>query len=197
MKTVLLATGNKHKVEEIKSILAPYQLDIISFADLDKQPEEVIEDKDTFIGNASKKALQVAQETGYVCLADDSGLEVFSLNSEPGVYSARYAGENATDQENYEKLLKAMTNLEDRSARFCCCIAVASPNGILATAEGEVRGVITLAPQGVDGFGYDPCFMPDGFDKTFAELGSEVKDSISHRGNALANLLATHSEIFA
>jgi XTP/dITP diphosphohydrolase len=182
---ILVATGNAHKLDEIRSILGPLGIDLISLKDLKESPSEVVEDKDSFEGNAIKKAVQTAKETGMFCLADDCGLEVTALNGAPGVYSARYAGEGASDVENYEKLLSELSGFEDRKARFVCCIAFASPSGLIGTAEGEVRGKILQQPQGDYGFGYDPCFVPDGYELSFAELGSEIKDSISHRGNAL------------
>ncbi len=185
MKTILAATGNAHKVEEITAILKPLAIKVISFKDIDMELPEVVEDKDTFVGNATKKAVEIAEATGMVCLADDSGLIVDALNGEPGVYSARYAGEHASDLDNMNKLLKNLIGIENRTARFACCLAVATPTEVIGTAEGFVPGKIIDEPRGSHGFGYDPCFVPDGFDKTFAELGSEVKDSISHRGNAL------------
>lgn len=185
MKTILAATGNAHKVEEITAILKPLGIKVLSFKDIDMELPEVVEDKDTFVGNATKKAVEIAEATGMFCLADDSGLIVDALDGEPGVYSARYAGENATDLENMNKLLVKMQGVENRTARFACCLAFATPEKVLGTAEGFVPGKIIDTPRGDQGFGYDPCFVPDGFDKTFAELGSEIKDSISHRGNAL------------
>jgi len=182
---ILVATGNAHKLDEIRTILNPLGIRLLSLKDLPNKPSEVIEDQETFEGNAIKKAVQTAKETGMYCLADDSGLEVSVLGGAPGVYSARYAGESASDVENYEKLLRNMEDESDRSARFVCVIAFASPDGLIGTAEGEVRGRISRHPVGNEGFGYDPCFVPDGYDHSFAELGSEIKDSISHRGNAL------------
>jgi XTP/dITP diphosphohydrolase len=182
---ILVATGNAHKLDEIRTILGPLGIELISLKDLKECPSEVVEDKDSFEGNAIKKAVQTAKETGMYCLADDSGLEVEALNGAPGVYSARYAGVGASDIENYEKLLSELSGIEDRDARFVCCIALASPAGLIGTAEGEVRGKILQQPQGDQGFGYDPCFVPEGYEYSFAELGSEIKDSISHRGNAL------------
>ena len=182
---VLVATGNAHKLDEIRTILGPLGITLRSLKDLQTLPLEVVEDQETFEGNAIKKAVQTAEETGMYCLADDSGLEVHALGGAPGVYSARYSGENATDIENYEKLLTEMRDQSDRSARFVCCIAFASPKGLIGTAEGDVKGRISRHPVGDDGFGYDPCFVPDGYDHSFAELGGEIKDSISHRGQAL------------
>ncbi|MCK5834700.1 MAG: hypothetical protein KAG98_03070, partial [Lentisphaeria bacterium] len=148
---ILVATGNAHKLDEIRTILGPLGITLLSLKDLQTQPSEVIEDKETFEGNAIKKAVQTAQETGMYCLADDSGLEVTALEGAPGVYSARYSGENATDIENYEKLLLNMEDKSDRSARFVCCIAFASPTGLIGTAEGEVKGRISRHPVGDQG----------------------------------------------
>ena len=185
MIKILAATGNRHKVEEIASVLKPLGIELLSFKDLDMDPPEVVEDRDSFVGNAVKKAVEVAEATGMVCLADDSGLVVDALNGEPGVYSARYAGIDADDLENMNKLLENLRGIENRTARFTCCLAFAEPGRLIGTAEGFVSGKITETPHGTQGFGYDPCFVPDGFDQTFAELGPEVKDRISHRGNAL------------
>ncbi len=185
MKTVLAATGNAHKVEEITAVLKPLGIKVLSFKDIDTNVPEVIEDADSFEGNAIKKAVEVAAATGMLCLADDSGLEVKALGGEPGVYSARYAGENVTDLDNMTKLLNNMKGKENRAARFVCCLALASPDGVIGMAEGEVPGMIIDGARGNQGFGYDPCFVPEGYDKTFAELGSAIKDAISHRGNAL------------
>lgn len=188
-KKVLAATGNAHKIVEMSSILAPHGIELISLKDLDDVPPEVVEDADTFNGNACKKALEIAAFTGMSCVADDSGLEVFSIGSAPGVYSARYAGENATDRDNLEKLLDVLGDSKERAARFVCCIALATPEGLIGTAEGEVPGQIICDPRGDAGFGYDPIFLPDGYEKTFAQLGSDIKDSISHRATALGNAL--------
>ena len=131
------------------------------------------------------KATAVATATGYTVFADDSGLEVFAIGGEPGVYSARYAGADASDADRCQLLLERLAMHADRSARFVCVVAVASPDGLIGTADGEVRGTIADAPRGTSGFGYDPVFVPDGFDGTFAELSAGEKDRISHRGNAL------------
>lgn len=191
MKALLAATGNSHKLRELRALLSPHGIRILGREDVGGIPD-VVEDGDTFAANAVKKAFEVARATGHRCLADDSGLEVFSLAGVPGVYSARYAGENATDEQNVEKLLRNLkdSNLTDRGARFVCVVAVAVPTGLVGTAFGEVRGTIIRAPRGNGGFGYDPVFVPDGYDKTFAELPADTKNRLSHRSAALRAALA-------
>ncbi|MBO4344552.1 MAG: RdgB/HAM1 family non-canonical purine NTP pyrophosphatase [Victivallales bacterium] len=188
-KEIVVATGNKHKILEISEILSPLGYVVKGASEVGGMPD-VVEDADTFEGNASKKAVEAAKALGRMVLADDSGLEVFALNGEPGVYSARYAGEGGNDGRNLAKLLAKMDGMTERAARFVCVMAVATPEGLVGTAEGEVRGRIALAPAGNGGFGYDPAFIPDGYDRTFGELPPEVKNSLSHRSNALKNAIA-------
>lgn len=184
MREIVLATGNRHKVQEVGEILAPLGIHVISAAEAGGMPD-VVEDAGTFAGNASKKALECARHLNRTVLADDSGLEVFALDGEPGVYSARYAGEGGNDGRNVAKLLGKLEGIQDRGARFVCVIALASPEGVIGTAEGEVRGRIAEHPAGNGGFGYDPVFIPDGFTQTFGELPQETKNRLSHRANAL------------
>ncbi|OGW46006.1 MAG: non-canonical purine NTP pyrophosphatase, RdgB/HAM1 family [Nitrospirae bacterium GWC2_57_9] len=186
---IVLATGNKKKIEEIKRITADLPITILSLSDYPNCPETV-EDKDTFEGNATKKAVEVCQCTGKAALADDSGLEVDALKGAPGVYSARYAGEGANDVKNNEKLLQELKNIpqDKRTAQFVCCMALALPGGDVKTFFGFAKGRIGLEPKGKTGFGYDPVFTPDGFDRTFAEMSGEEKDRLSHRGKALEKL---------
>ena len=186
---IVLATGNKKKIEEIKRITADLPITILSLSDYPNCPETV-EDKDTFEGNATKKAVEVCQCTGKAALADDSGLEVDALKGAPGVYSARYAGEGANDVKNNEKLLQELKNIpqDKRTAQFVCCVALALPGGDVKTFFGFAKGRIGLEPKGKTGFGYDPVFTPDGFDRTFAEMSGEEKDRLSHRGKALEKL---------
>ncbi|MGL4854014.1 MAG: RdgB/HAM1 family non-canonical purine NTP pyrophosphatase [Lentisphaeria bacterium] len=186
---ILVATGNKHKVEEIQAILGEFGIKVLSFRDLNQVVPEVVEDADSFHGNAAKKAIEMAIFTKKLCLADDSGLEVEALGGAPGVYSARFAGENATDRENLDKLLQLMEGQANRKARFVSSIVLANSDGIIASSEGYVYGKIFQGSIGSAGFGYDPCFIPDGYDATFAQLGSEVKDKISHRSNALKQMV--------
>jgi XTP/dITP diphosphohydrolase len=186
---IVLATRNKKKIEEIRRIFAGLPITIRSLADFPECPETV-EDRDTFEGNATKKAVEICRCTGRVALADDSGLAVDALDGAPGVYSARYAGEGANDVRNNEKLLFELRTVppEKRTARFICCMALAYPDGAVMTFFGEARGTITLEPKGKTGFGYDPVFLPEGFNRTFAEMTGEEKDRLSHRGKALEKL---------
>jgi len=186
---IVAATGNKHKIAEFQAILAPQGLQVLSAKDVGGLPE-VVEDGETFRDNAVKKALAGARALGRTVLADDSGLEVVALHGAPGVYSARYAGEGGNDGRNLSKLLREMTDITDRRARFVAVIAVATPEGLVGTAEGEVRGIIATAPRGQGGFGYDPVFVPEGEVETFAELPAAVKNAMSHRGNALKAAVA-------
>ena len=148
---------------------------------------EVVEDGDTFTANAQKKAVEVARFTGCHALADDSGLVVDALQGEPGIYSARYAGEQATDKDNLDKVLQNLDGITDsqRTARFQCVIALATPAGDVTSFAGTVEGKINLEPRGDNGFGYDPVFIPRGFDRTFAQMDPGQKDRLSHRGRAL------------
>lgn len=184
MMEIVLATRNKKKVDEIRRITAGMEVSIFTLEDFPGCPD-VIEDGTTFEENAIKKALVIAKCTNKPTLADDSGLEVYSLKGSPGILSARYAGENATDRENTEKLLKEMNSMQDRRGRFVCCIAIAFPDGGVDVFCGYSEGVIGMEPKGLNGFGYDPVFYPAGYDKTFAEMSDGEKDSLSHRGRAL------------
>lgn len=181
---ILAATNNKHKLEELKSILGSQGIEVISAAEAGGIPE-VDENQPTFEGNALKKATETAKAKNMIVFADDSGLCVDSLNNRPGVHSARYAGPDATDNDRMEKLLGELSDKDDRSAKFVCVIALASPQGAIGTTRGECPGNIANSPSGDDGFGYDPIFIPKGYSNTFAELGEDVKNSLSHRGNAL------------
>jgi len=190
LKKVLIATSNEGKRKEIESLLQGLSLQILSLNTLQGIPDP-LEDGKTFAENARKKALYYFEKTGLPTIADDSGLEVDSLGGEPGVHSARYA---PTDQQRIDKLLRNMSRLdpvpvaEERSARFVCSIcAVFSQQEILAV-EGRVEGLITTEPRGHHGFGYDPVFYYPPLRETFAELSSEVKNEVSHRGQALRKL---------
>ena len=184
---IVVATRNRHKLDEIRAILGVP--DLLSAFDFPNVPD-VVEDGATFEANAIKKAVALARATGLRALADDSGLEVDALGGAPGVYSARYAGEPANHARNNEKLLHAMAGRTDRTARFRCVLALAGPDGSVHVVDGRCEGRIIDELRGTEGFGYDPLFVPDGFDKTFAELSSEEKNRISHRGRALAKACA-------
>lgn len=186
MRQIVAATGNAHKIQEIRAILEPLGIAVLGAAEAGGMPD-VVEDGDSFAANAVKKAVEAARILDRCVLADDSGLEVFALGGEPGIYSARYAGAGGNDGRNVAKLLHRLEGETDRAARFVCVIALASPAGLVGTAEGEVRGRIIHQPKGDGGFGYDPVFVPEGFGQTFAELPGEVKNRLSHRGNALRN----------
>ncbi|MEG0372003.1 MAG: ribonuclease PH [Clostridium sp.] len=186
---LVLASNNEHKVYEIKKMLKSLSIDVISLKDAGIDIE-VDEDKETFEGNSFKKACEVKKLTEYAVLADDSGLEVTALNMKPGVYSARYAGEECNDENNKRKLLKDMEGIDtkDRGARFVTVLTLITPDGERITARGEVRGKIGLQEDGDNGFGYDSLFIPDGYEDTFAQFSMEKKNSISHRARALLNL---------
>jgi XTP/dITP diphosphohydrolase len=187
-RELVLATRNRHKVAEISAILGPD----FRLTTLEMYPEapEVEEDGATFSANAGKKALTIAQNLERWALADDSGLVVEALSGAPGVYSARYAGETATDAENNARLLAALSGVPEagRRAQFVCVIAAATPRGLKVEAVGRCPGRIAVAGQGDGGFGYDPLFIPDGYDCSFAELPPEEKNRISHRARALRQL---------
>ncbi|UCH82498.1 MAG: XTP/dITP diphosphatase [Nitrospiraceae bacterium] len=187
---IVLASKNRKKIEEIKKIFAVMDTVPVIYS-LDDFPamDDVVEDGDTFEANAIKKAKEVAGHTGMSALADDSGLEVDALDGDPGVYSARYAGEDADDEANNEKLLRALKDVPEdkRGAQFVCCIALASEDEI-KTFMGYVRGHIGMASKGTSGFGYDPLFYPDGSNRTFAEMSDAEKNAVSHRAHALREL---------
>lgn len=184
---LLLATNNKHKVKEMTEIFADMDYEIISPKDIGLVLD-VDENGTTFAENATIKAKAFCEASGYAALADDSGLVVECLGGEPGVYSARYGGEGLDDAGRTQLLLKNMEGKTDRRAAFVCAIAMVFPDGRLLTSEGECRGNIAQKAYSSRGFGYDPVFVPEGFDKTFTELGAEIKNPISHRGRALAEL---------
>lgn len=186
MKTYILASKNAHKAREIKDILGD-DFHIMTQTEAGVGDIEVVEDGKTFEENAIKKAQAIMQATGKPTIADDSGLCVDALGGAPGVYTARYAGENATDAENIQKLLLALSDvpLQDRTAHFVCVIAVAEPGQEIRTFYGKCSGRIALTPSGEDGFGYDPIFYFPRYDKTLAELPPYVKNTISHRSAAL------------
>ena len=186
---VVIATHNPGKLREIKAILSSFSLKFLSLIDFPDLPE-VGEDGATFAENAGKKARTIAALTGRLTIADDSGLVVEALQGRPGVFSARYAGEHATDRERCQKLLAEMATIPEgqRQAQFVCAMAAALPRGKLQVVEGECRGWITFASRGKHGFGYDPIFFVPEIGKTMAELEPEEKNRISHRAQALEKL---------
>jgi XTP/dITP diphosphohydrolase len=184
---LVLATRNNDKVREISEMLeARTELQLLSLHSYPDAPV-VVEDGTTYEENAIKKASTLATYTGHLTIADDSGLEVDALDGAPGVYSARYGGENASDQDRITKLLDAIQGVpaDQRSGRFICVVAIADPLSQPEVVRGVCEGHITHTPRGEAGFGYDPVFVPAGYDKTFAELGDEIKNRISHRARAL------------
>jgi len=193
---IVLATRNAGKVKEFQELLKDFPVEIKNLNDFGPIPE-VKEDGTTFDDNAYKKASFTARVLGLPAIADDSGLVVETLGGAPGVKSARYAGEKATDQENIKKLLAEMAGKSDRRAAFECVISIAVPAGPALTYEGRCEGEITTEPQGTSGFGYDPVFYFPGFGKTFAELTSAEKNKVSHRGMALSQVAAEFKKILA
>ncbi len=192
---IILASRNKKKIKELKKIIKDgivsqeeTAVNILTPDDF-PQCEEVEEDGDTFEANAIKKAVYISTTTGLTAIADDSGIVVDALDGAPGVYSARYAGEDSDDMANNRKLLEEMKNVPDekRTARFACCIALAH-NDEIKTFMGYVEGKIGTENRGENGFGYDPLFFPESHDRTFAEMSDDEKHSMSHRGRALAKL---------
>jgi XTP/dITP diphosphohydrolase len=194
---LVLASKNKGKLRELETMLAGSSWELCSVADFPELPP-VVEDGQTFRENAVKKALTVAEILKEWTLADDSGLEVDALGGAPGVYSARFAGEPGDDRKNNEKLLRLLAGVpsEQRTARFRCVLALASPEGEVWTTERTCEGLIGLAPRGDQGFGYDPLFYLPELGVTMAELPEEKKNEISHRGKAMRDLL-THLQAIA
>lgn len=191
MLQLLAATSNKHKIAEFQEMLSKNGLSVtIISPETIRDFPELVENGSTFEENACQKAVAASKYADMSAFADDSGLEVKALNGAPGVFSARYAGDQATDADRIEKLLRELEGVTDRTARFVCVIALAYRGDIVATFRGEVTGRIADAPRGTEGFGYDPVFIPDGYEQTFAELGAAVKDGISHRANAFAKTVA-------
>ena len=186
---VILASNNKHKLEEIRKITAPLGYEVISQSEAGCN-FDVEETGTTFEENSYLKAKAIMEASGCPTIADDSGLVVDALGGEPGVYSARYAGEGCTDDDNNELLLRRMESVPDgeRSARFVSVITMLFPDGRKLVAKGTVEGRIDRCLDGEGGFGYDPLFIPDGYDRSFGVLSSEIKNSISHRAKALSEL---------
>lgn len=187
---LLVATRNQGKLREIRRLLAGHGVTVLGLEDFPDLPE-VIEDGDTFRANAYKKATEIARLTGRPTLADDSGLEVEALQGRPGVYSARFAGPSADDAANNARLLAELAEIPEgrRQAAFHCAMALANPDGGVFEVDGRIEGLILQQPSGSGGFGYDPLFWVPPFKMTMAELPLDVKNGISHRGQALGRML--------
>lgn len=187
MIRMILASQNKHKLEEINDMLEDLDIELISMDEAGLGDLEIVEDGETFEENSMIKAVTVMEKTNTIAIADDSGLSVDYLDGCPGVYSSRFAGENATDDDNNKKLLKMLDGIstEERSGKFVSVISMAFPDGRSLSVRGECNGVIGLKEKGTNGFGYDPLFIVPEYERTFAELGSEIKNKISHRAKAL------------
>jgi len=183
---LVIATKNRKKEKELAKLLSGLDVKVLSLKDFPDMLE-VEEDGKSFRTNAIKKAVATAKYTGKVCIADDSGLEVKILGNRPGIYSSRFAGEGKNDEKNMEKLLRELRGipLSKRNARFRCAVAIARPNDKVEVVEGKCDGIIALKKSGNSGFGYDPVFIVPEHNKTFAELGPEIKNKISHRARAL------------
>ena len=192
--TLVIATRNQGKLKEISALLKDYPVDIKSLDDFGPIPE-VVEDGDTFDENAYKKSSFTARVIGFPALADDSGLVVPALDGAPGVHSARWAGQNATDEEKCRKLLRELDGASDRKAAFECVISIAVPGGPALTYEGRCEGEIITAPRGENGFGYDPVFYYAPLKKTFAEIPREEKSRVSHRGRALMEMRSEFDKV--
>lgn len=189
-KIIVAASRNRHKIEEIEAITKKFGMSIISRDEAGVPPVEIVEDGETFEENSFKKADEIMKLCGKITLADDSGLMVDYLGGAPGVYSARFAGEDGNDEKNNEKLLKLLDGVpaKERTAKFVSVITMVYPDGTVLSARGECPGRIITVPTGDGGFGYDPLFVPDGYEKTFAQLTPEEKNAISHRAAALTEL---------
>ena len=185
---IIIATHNKHKLQEMSRILSPMGYEVVTDRDLGIELTDAEENGETFLDNARIKAESGCKESGLSCIADDSGLCVDALNGAPGVYSARYSGVHGDDDGNNKKLLSELEGVptEKRTAHFACAICVSFPDGSEVTATGKCEGYIGYEKRGTNGFGYDPLFMVG--DRSLAEMTAEEKDAISHRGNALKEL---------
>ncbi|MGC2872566.1 XTP/dITP diphosphatase [Ihubacter sp. rT4E-8] len=190
METIIAASRNAHKIAEIEAITRKFGMEVISRDEAGLPTEEIEEDGDTFEENSFKKANEIMKMCGKVTIADDSGLMVEYLGGAPGVYSARFAGEDAGDEKNNQKLLSLLEGVpyKERRAKFVSVITMIYPDGETLVARGECEGHIIDTPVGENGFGYDPLFVPDGFQRTFAQFDSEEKNEISHRAKALLQL---------
>ncbi len=187
---IVAATKNRHKIQEIEAITQEFGMSIISRDEAGVPDIEINEDGETFEENSYKKAFEIMKLCNNITIADDSGLEVDCLDGAPGVYSARFAGKDGDDDANNRKLTELIKDVpyEQRTGRFVSVITMVFPDGETISARGEVKGHLLTEKRGTSGFGYDPLFVPEGYDRTFGELGPEIKNSISHRSRALARL---------
>lgn len=190
MEKFVLASGNEHKLIEIKKVLKGFGIEVVTMSEVGLGDLEIIEDGDTFEENSFIKAAEVMKRTGLPTIADDSGLMVNFLDGAPGVYSARFAGENVTYEDNNDKLIEELKDVKDdkRGAKFVTVITLLFPSGGKIVARGEINGRILRERKGEKGFGYDPLFYVEEYGKTFAEMPLELKNEISHRGKALVSL---------
>ena len=186
-KKIVAATQNRHKIEEIEAITGKFGMSVVSRDEAGVPKIEIVEDGETFEENSYKKAYEIMKLCGRTTIADDSGLEVDCLDGAPGVYSARFAGTDGDDGANNRKLVTLIKDVpyEKRTGRFVSVITMVFPDGETIVARGEVEGHILLEARGANGFGYDPLFVPMGYDRTFGEIEPEIKNRISHRANAL------------
>jgi XTP/dITP diphosphohydrolase len=198
-RRIVLSSGNEHKIKEIKHILKCLSIDVISKNDVGLEEFDVVEDGVTLEENSMKKAMELSKLVDGIIIADDSGLFVDALHGKPGVYSARYAGESCSYEQNNKLLLKNLESIpmEKRTAYFKTVISVVLENKETLIAEGVCNGKIAFEPRGKNGFGYDPLFIVDGTDRTFAEMSDEEKNKISHRANALLNLKEKLEEVLS
>lgn len=185
---VVAATQNRHKLKELREMTEGLGIQILSQEEAGLAAIHVIEDGETFEANSLKKAEEIRKASGLAAIADDSGLMTEALGGAPGVYSARFAGEDATDAQNNAKLLAQMQGVRDRRARFVSVITLVYADGRVLSARGECPGILIEEERGDGGFGYDPLFIPEGFHKTFGELTDTQKNSVSHRAKAMASL---------
>ena len=191
---LIIASNNAHKIYEIKKILGTCFDEIVSLSEA-KIKHETVEDGTTFMENALKKAHEIAMLSGYPALADDSGICAHALDGAPGIFSARFAGEHGDDEANNALLLEKLSDKSDKGAHYTCAMALVYPDGSSVTAEGYMYGTITEDRRGTHGFGYDPLFIPEGEERTVAEMEDEEKNAISHRAMALRLLLEKLSEV--
>jgi len=190
MRELVVATTNKGKLREIKGLLKSFDLEITSLSDYPDAPD-IVEDGTSFCENALKKAETMAHYTGKLTLGEDSGLEVEALDNQPGIYSARFSGSDATDERNNRKLLESMKDVREdrRKARYVCCAALVDGKNIVKIVEERCEGMIAMVPKGNNGFGYDPLFYLPQYHKTFGELDPSVKERISHRARAFEKII--------